>query len=294
MSERICNQHWVTGQNNKQGKRKTLIVVILTAATMILEIIFGLFTGSLALLTDGIHMGTHTFALLVTLIAYTFADRNRNNPNFAFSSGKISVLGGYTNAVLLGLTALFMVKEAVERLLNPVEISFTEAIIVAVFGLAINIISAFILGASHGEEHSYHHHDHNLKAAYVHVLTDALTSILAIFALVIGRFFGLTWPDAAVALVGAGVILKWAYGLMKSTGEILVDYYPQRSEVDMVADMVDRRGGKLLDIHLWRTSESHKAALVAISEPDRGAVQELKKELSSLLDTDHLTLEVCS
>ncbi len=292
MRERICNQHTGITPENGQGKRKTLIVVILTALTMILEIFFGLITGSLALLTDGVHMGTHTFALLVTLIAYIVADTHRKNPNFAFSSGKISVLGGYTNAILLGLTALFMVKEAVERLMNPLSIDFTEAIAVAVFGLLINIISALILGSSHGAEDNHHHHDHNLKAAYVHVLTDALTSILAISALVTGKLFGVMWPDALVALIGAAVILKWAFSLLKSTGEILVDYHPQKNAAKTAAQVINRFGGTLVDFHLWRTSESHKAALLTIDESNLSSIALLKEELRALLELDHITLEV--
>jgi cation diffusion facilitator family transporter len=283
-----------------------LIVVILTALTMFMEIIFGLLSGSLALLTDGIHMGTHTFALMITLIAYMVTDRNRNNPNFAFSSGKISVLGGYTNAILLGMTALFMVKEAAERLMNPVEIDFTEAIIVAVLGLLVNLVSAFILGASHGYEHEHEaagrpagkhahfHEDHNLKAAYVHVLTDALTSILAIFALGTGTLFGLTWPDAAVALLGAAVILKWAFSLLRSAGEILVDYYPQSEEAARVKDVVVRRGGTLLDLHIWKLSEAHKAAQVTVSGLPLETASALKEELRSTLHLDHINMELCS
>lgn len=292
MRERICDQHSTIVTENGQGKRKTLIVVFLTALTMFLEIFFGLITGSLALLTDGVHMGTHTFALMVTLIAYVVADKNRRNPNFAFSSGKISVLGGYTNAILLGLTALLMVKEAAERLLNPQEIDFTEAIIVALFGLIINVISAFILGSSHGEDADHTHEDHNLKAAYVHVLTDALTSILAIVALSMGKLFDLTWPDAIVAIIGAAVILKWAYSLLKSTGEILVDYYPQKDDTDKIADAVNRHGGTLLDLHLWKISESHMAALIAIADANPIIATELKEELRSILELDHITIEV--
>ncbi len=325
MKERICNQHEALVPQNSRGKKKTLVVVILTALTMILEIFFGFITGSLALLTDGVHMGTHTFALMITLIAYVVTDRNRNNPNFAFSSGKISVLGAYTNAIILGLIALLMVKEAAERLLNPVNIDFTEAIVVAVFGLIVNLVSALILGSSHGHKHGHdhdhgqenvaagghtadrvsrgdapgdnghtrHHEDYNLKAAYVHVLTDALTSILAIFALVIGKFFDLTWPDAAVALIGAAVILKWAASLLRGTGAILIDYYPQKEEADTVKAVIRRRGGVLLDFHIWKISEAQKAAQVTVSGLSTDTSAGLKEELGSILDLDHLTLELC-
>lgn len=291
MEERICNQNDTIQPERSRGRRRTLIVVIITALTMGLEIVFGLVTGSLALLTDGIHMGTHTFALLITLIAYVVADRNRKNPNFAFSSGKIAVLGGYTNAILLGLTALVMLKEAVERFLHPRGIDFTEAIIVAVFGLVINLASAYILAGSH-KGHHHDHTDHNLKAAYVHVLTDALTSILAIVALVTGKIFGVVWPDALVAVLGAAVILKWAYSLLKSTGEILVDYYPVGEEADRIAETVHRHGGTLLDLHVWKTSESQKAALITVRHGDPGIGGRLKEELASLLGVDHITLEV--
>ncbi|MCF7929463.1 MAG: CDF family Co(II)/Ni(II) efflux transporter DmeF [Spirochaetales bacterium] len=298
MRERTCNQSNGIASGNRRGKRKTLIVVILTAVTMVLEIVFGLITGSLSLLTDGVHMGTHTFALMLTLFAYLISEKNQTNPNFSFSSGKVPVLGGYTNAILLGLIAFLMVKEAVERLVNPVQINFTNAIIVAVLGLAVNLISALVLSGrdglsgGHGKEEHHKHEDHNLKAAYVHVLTDALTSILAIFALTMGKLFDLTWPDAAVAVIGGAVILRWAYSLLKSTGEILVDYYPQNEDAAAAEKIAAKNGAAVQDLHIWRTSESDKAAVISIQGADPETAAGLKEELRSALELDHITLEV--
>ncbi|MFP4178418.1 MAG: CDF family Co(II)/Ni(II) efflux transporter DmeF [Spirochaetaceae bacterium] len=300
MTKRICNQNISTGRSYTSGKRRTLIVVVITALTMVLEIVFGFLSGSLALLADGVHMGTHTFALLVTLIAYIAAEKNEKNPKFAFSSGKISVLGGYTNAILLGFTAVLMLKEAIERLISPRDILFSEAIAVAVFGLIINLVSAYILAGSHGHDHGHNHeHDHehehsdyNMKAAYVHVLTDALTSILAIVALTVGKFFGLTWPDAVVAIIGAGVILRWAYTLLKSTGKILVDYYPPEEDAKQIQSFADKYGAEIVDLHLWRTSESSKAALIAVRNLETSLRDSLKDELCSSVGLDHITIEI--
>ena len=196
---------------HEQGEKRTKIVFYLTAITMIAEVVAGLTFGSMALLADGWHMGTHAAAFIITIFAYRYAKKHLQDSRFAFGTGKVSVLGGFASAVALAVVALVMVIESIQRFIKPTEIQFNEAIIIAVFGLIINIISAVLLYGHHNHAHHDdqghddhdHHHDHNLKAAYLHVLSDALTSILAIVALSFGKFFGWNWLDSAMGIVGA-------------------------------------------------------------------------------------------
>ena len=222
------------GVDNSQNTHKVKIVFWLTTVVMVLEIAAGTWSGSMALLADGWHMGTHAAAFCITLFAYRYARKHANNERFSFGTGKVSVLGGYTSAIALGIVALLMFAESVHRLFNPESIQFNEAIIVAVIGLAVNVASMFLLGDhhhdhSHGHDHAHHHghdhhhHDHNLRAAYLHVLADALTSVLAIAALILGKLYGWNWLDAAMGIVGAVVISKWTMNLIKQTSPILLD-----------------------------------------------------------------------
>ncbi len=293
MNTRICNQD---GQSvdHHENMRRTALVVVITLITMIAEILYGIISGSMALLADGIHMGTHTFALIVTLIAYKIAQTHKDNPNFAFSSGKVGVLGGYTNAILLGITAIYMIWEAIKRLITPEPIIFIQALSVAVIGLVVNLISAALLsGGTHHHHHGHDHdHDHNLRAAYVHVITDALTSVLAIIALLTGYFFDYTWPDAAVAILGAIVILKWAYGLLLSSGRLLVDYHDSHDDLRKIQRIAEGMETKVLDVHIWHTSENRKAViaeLIAGKDFDREAFSE---EVEHACHADHITLAV--
>lgn len=301
MTERICNQHIV--RDNRSNMRKTSIVVVITLITMVAEIIYGLITGSMALLADGIHMGTHAFALVVTVIAYYIAGKHAKNPNFAFSSGKVSILGGYTNAIILGITALYMVYEAINRLINPETIIFNQALIVAVIGLTINIISAFLLssGDSHHHHHHHgdndhhsheHHHDHNLRAAYIHVITDAMTSVLAIIALLIGKFFGQTWPDALVAILGAVVILKWAYGLLISSGSLLVDYHPVAKDNEKLQLIANKSGSIIKDLHIWKTSENCKAIILELEPGETFDKDQFLNDVKDKCNCNHITVEI--
>lgn len=294
MEERICK--WDDQYlHNASGQRRTTVVVFITLLTMAAEIIFGLITGSMALLADGIHMGTHAFALTVTLIAYHIAKKHAADPDFAFSTGKVGILGGYTNAIILGITAVLMLYEAVERLLQPEQILFDQALIVAVLGLLVNGASALLLaGGQQHEHHGHQHQDHNLRAAYLHVITDALTSVLAIAALLIGKFSGELWPDAAVALLGAAVILKWSFGLLKSTGGLLVDHHPISEERRAVLDAAAQQQAEVEDLHIWQTSENSTAVIVHLKASrsfDRHAFESLVKEACGCthlsLDIDH-------
>ena len=272
--------------------RRTGLVVLITLITMLVEILYGLITSSMALLADGIHMGTHTFALIVTLIAYRIAHTQRDNPKFAFSSGKVGILGGYTNAILLGITALYMMKEAVERLITPQSIGFAQALTVAIIGLLVNLVSALLLsgGGGHHSHTEDHHMDHNLRSAYVHVLTDALTSVLAIAALLSGLFFDQTWPDALVAILGALVILRWAWGLLKSSGKLLVDYRDSDEEALQVSKLATSTGSTILDLHIWNTSEDRKAMIMEIDAGPTFDSRAFREQVQSLCAVDHLTV----
>ncbi|EKU75057.1 cation diffusion facilitator family transporter [Sphingobium yanoikuyae ATCC 51230] len=234
--ERHYFDHIYLSAGHDKNARRTLWVVWLTAATMVVEIAFGWITGSMALLADGFHMATHAGALAVAAAAYSYARRHARNPRYTFGTGKVGDLSGFASALLLLLTALFIAVESGMRLFEPVQVAFGEATLVAIIGLVINLVSALLLGHDHSHDHGHSHahddhdHDHkgghadnNLRAAYVHVLTDALTSVLAIAALLAGRYLGWWWLDPAVGLLGAVVIARWAWGLMKDTAAILLD-----------------------------------------------------------------------
>ncbi|MDH3390799.1 MAG: CDF family Co(II)/Ni(II) efflux transporter DmeF, partial [Desulfobulbaceae bacterium] len=212
---------------NTQGEKRTKLVIFITVIMMAVEISAGYMFGSMALLADGWHMGTHAAALSITVFAYIYARRHADNPKYSFSTGKVGVLGGFASAVVLGVIAILMGGESLKRFFLPVAIQFNEAIWVAVIGLVINLVCAYLLHAKHshdpGHNHENHHHDHNLRAAYLHVLADALTSFLAIFALLTGKHFGWVWMDPGMGLVGALVITRWSYGLLRDTSRILLD-----------------------------------------------------------------------
>ncbi|MDV6252361.1 CDF family Co(II)/Ni(II) efflux transporter DmeF [Vibrio sp. EA2] len=281
--------------HNHQGERRTFYVLLLTLVTMIVEISAGTLFGSMALLADGWHMGTHAAAFCITLFAYRYAKQHANSERFSFGTGKVSVLGGFTSAIALGIVALMMMVESVHRLFNPETIKFNEAIMVAVIGLVVNLASMLLLKDHHhhGHEHHHHdhHHDHNLAAAYFHVLADTLTSLLAIVALIIGKFYGWVWLDATMGIVGALVIGKWTIGLMRQTAPVLLDesideQYRQdiRAELAPYADVVD--------LHVWKVSGHHYSAAIAIKNRSNKSLGEFKQMLSKFDKIHHLTLEV--
>ena len=217
--ERWQHAHVFGQDEKKQGESRTLFVIVLTSAMMVLEIVAGLHFGSMALLADGLHMASHAAALGISAFAYVYARRHAHDERFSFGTGKVNALGGFTGAILLSFFTLFMVWESVERVLNPVSIAFNQAILVAVLGLLVNGISVWILGL-HSHDHG-HSHDHNLRSAYLHVLADALTSFTAIFALLAAKYFGLVWMDPLMGIVGALMVARWSLGLLKSTGDVL-------------------------------------------------------------------------
>tara|TARA_Y100001936_G_scaffold83436_2_gene82109 strand:- start:64 stop:723 length:660 start_codon:yes stop_codon:yes gene_type:complete len=213
--ENLQHSHSFGLDAKRPGEVRTFIVIAITASMMILEIATGIAFGSMALLADGLHMGSHAVALAINAFAYIYARRHAKDQRFSFGTGKVNTLGGYTGAVLLAVFAAMMVFESISRLLNPVDIAFNQAILVATLGLLVNGASVFILDVEHShDDHSHahhdhaHHHDHNLKSAYLHVLADALTSLLAIFALLIGKYFGAIWMDPLMGIVGAVLVTK--------------------------------------------------------------------------------------
>ncbi|PSO13585.1 MULTISPECIES: CDF family Co(II)/Ni(II) efflux transporter DmeF [unclassified Sphingobium] len=293
--------HIYLSAGHDENAKRTLWVVWLTAATMVVEIVAGWTTGSMALLADGFHMATHAGALAVAAAAYAYARRHARNPRYTFGTGKVGDLSGFASALLLGVMALFIAIESGMRFFQPVEVAFGEATLVAVVGLVINIISAFLLGHDHSHDHGHsdHGHDHahgakhshadnNLRAAYVHVLTDALTSVLAIAALLAGRYLGWRWMDPAVGLLGAVVIARWAWGLMKDTAAILLDT-AEPALMARVRTLVEAEGATICDLHVWRIGPHAHASIISLAP---GAdVARVRARVKSLPRMEHVTVE---
>lgn len=278
--------------HNQRGERRAYYVFLLTIITMVIEIVAGTVYGSMALLADGWHMGTHAVAFLITIFAYQYARKHANNPSFTFGTGKASVLGGFSSAIALGLVALIMIGESLHRLISPQPIQFNEAILVALIGLSVNIISVFLLKDDH-HHHGHDHHDHNLKAAYFHVLADALTSVLAIAALIAGKYWGWNWVDAMMGIVGSLIITRWAFSLIQQTAPILLDasIAPeyQREIINTLEALDDN---KITDIHIWKVSADHYAAMISLVTHDPKSVDHYKQLLTKFDKIDHLTIEV--
>ena len=255
---------------NHQGEQRTWWVLGLSFLTMAAEITAGISFGSMALLADGWHMATHVVAFMITLFAYRYSRLHANDQTFAFSSGKVSVLGGFASSVALGLVALMMGVESVERLLKPATIHFDEAALVAGLGLAVNVLCALLLKDGHGHHHHHdhdhaHHHDHNLKAAYAHVLADALTSVLAIIALMVGKYLGWVIVDPMMGLVGALVILRWSYVLLRETSPILIDESIDARYKKAIADCIESDAdNRLADLHVWQVGPGHFAVILSV------------------------------
>ncbi|MCP4351525.1 MAG: CDF family Co(II)/Ni(II) efflux transporter DmeF [Desulfobacterales bacterium] len=256
------------------GENKTRLVVLLTLVTMIAEIAAGCIYGSMALLADGWHMGTHAAALGISVFAYIFARKYADDKRFTFGTGKVGVLGGFASAVILAVAALMMSLESFWRILSPETILFNQAIAVAVVGLVVNIVSACILQSGHEHSHesetdSAQCHDHNLKAAYLHVLADGLTSLLAIIALFAGKYFAWVWMDPLMGIVGAVFILRWSYGLLKDSGAILLDAGVDRKTVsDIRASVEADADNKVSDIHVWKIGPRHLGVIISLVTSD--------------------------
>jgi len=279
-------------QPDAQSERNTMRVILLTLSMMVIEIVTGLVFGSMALLADGWHMGTHAGALGIAAFAYRFARRNADNPDYSFGMGKVGVLGGFTSAVVLLMIALLMGFESVERILSPVSIQFNAAISVAVLGLLVNVVSAFILqGGDH--DHQGDHRDHNLRAAYLHVIADAMTSVLAIIALTTGKYFGWIWMDPVMGIVGSLVIAKWSYGLLRDTSAILLDRVADQETVAAITSAIEADAdNRVADIHVWVVGSHQMSAIISIVTHFPKEPQHYKKLLAGFQDLAHLTVEI--
>lgn len=301
--DRWRHPHVFLGERHERNERRTWAVVALTAAMMVVEIVGGTIYGSMALIADGWHMSTHAGALAIAALAYRFARRHAHDPRFSFGTGKLGELAGFSSAVILAIVAMLIGYEALLRLLRPVAISFDQAMLIAALGLAVNLASAWLLRDGHGG-HAHHHatdhahphrgrgHDHNLRAAYLHVLADALTSVLAVVALLAGLLYGWVWMDPLVGIVGAGVIAVWSWGLIRSSGAVLLDVVPNPELARQIRLRLEVGGDRVADLHLWRVGPGHTAAIIAIVSEAPQPPPAYKAKLDGLEGLSHVTVEV--
>jgi cation diffusion facilitator family transporter len=296
--------HSYLGTGHDRNETAARWVMVITFMMMTVEIAAGVIYGSMALLADGWHMASHAAALGITAFAYMYARRHRNNARFSFGTGKVGDLAGFASALLLGVVALLMAWESARRLLSPVEIDFTQATLVAVLGLAVNLLCAWLLRDDHhhhrGDDHEHDHHhdhhdhdDHNMRAAYLHVLADALTSVLAIAALLGGRFLGWTWLDPVMGLVGAAVISRWAWSLMGDTARVLLDTEPTPGLTDNVKTILESDAdNRVADLHVWRIGPGHTALLATVVTHTPRPPAHYKALLTEVPGLSHVTIEV--
>ncbi|VVO63362.1 MULTISPECIES: CDF family Co(II)/Ni(II) efflux transporter DmeF [Pseudomonas] len=297
-ASRFSHDHVFLGASHDENARRTLWVVALTFVMMIGEIAAGYITGSMALLADGFHMATHAGALGIAAAAYGFARRNANNARYSFGTGKVGDLAGFASAMVLGLVAIGIAGESVYRLFQPTTVAFTEATVIAVVGLAVNIASAFLLAGDHGHhghshEHGHHHHhDNNLRSAYVHVLADALTSVLAIAALLAGRYLGWVWLDPVMGIVGAIVIAKWAVGLMRDSAAVLLDV-TDTHVADEIRELLESSDDvRISDLHVWQVGPQARAAIVSVVAAANVSADTIRERLAPVHELSHLTVEL--
>lgn len=292
--------HVFLGESHDRHERRTWFVVALTAATMVVEIGGGTLFGSMAVVADGAHMSTHAAALAIAALAYRFARCHAGDARFSFGTGKLGELAAFASALILLLIALIIGYESVVRFFNPVTIQFDEAIAIACVGLAVNLASAWLLSDQdhhhgHGDDTDGRHHharDHNIRAAYFHVLADAVTSVLAIAGLLMGRFYGWVWMDALAGIIGAGVIVSWAAGLIRSSGAVLLDIVPNRKLAEHVRARLEIDGDRVADLHLWQVGPGHAALIAAIVSDRPQPPSRYKARLEGIAGLSHVTVEV--
>ena len=314
MAERQRHEHVFLGDAHEENERRSRLVVALTALMMTIEIVGGQILGSMALVADGWHMSTHVAALGIAALAYRFARTHRHDPRFSFGTGKLGELAGFASAIVLVMIALYIGAESVARLFEPVPIAFAEAIPVAALGLVVNLVSARLLHGKHGahanhghdhhgfhahdEEHHDHGHDHghahdsNFRAAYLHVLADALTSLTAVVALSAGYVFGWTWLDPVMGLVGTVVIVLWSWSLLKSASATLLDMVPGDRTAEAIRTAIESEGAALADLHVWRVGPGHSAAILSIVADAPQLPEAYKHRLQAIPGLSHVTVEV--
>ncbi|WP_371182173.1 CDF family Co(II)/Ni(II) efflux transporter DmeF [Xanthomonas sacchari] len=345
----FTHQHDFLGTRHERNARRTWSVVALTAAMMIVEIVAGWWTGSMALLADGLHMATHAGALSLAGFAYWFARRHRHNPRFTFGTGKVGDLAGFSSALILALIALGIGVESALRLAQPVHIAYDEALWIAALGLLVNLLSAWMLGADHHHDHGHghgHHHDHdhghthaahrhdehahhdghdhdhdhhhphdhhghahahaapahshdrhahadhNLRSAYMHVLADALTSVMAIVALLLAKYLGWTWTDALMGIVGAIVIARWSLALLRDTGAVLLDASAPAALQAQIRDRLEQDDERIADLHVWRVGPGQHAAIVSLVTHKPRPAAFYHARLQGVATLGHVSIEV--
>ena len=305
------HDHVFLGPKHDRNERRTWFVVALTAVMMVGEIVAGSLFGSMALLADGWHMATHACALGIAAAAYLFARQHARNSRFAFGTGKFGDLAAFSSAIILSLIAVQIFYESVIRLVHPVAIAYGEAIAVAALGLGVNLVSAWLLRDSHDHDHHGHghshgssqgsshdsslghrHHDNNLRAAYIHVLADAATSVLAIAALVIAMYSQWVWADPAVGIIGSLVIASWAFGLIRDSGAVLLDVSVDKNLEAVIRDRLETRGDRVTDLHLWQVGPGHRAAVISVVSDHPLPSATYKRRLGGLRGLSHVTIEV--
>ena len=325
--ESLRHEHVFLGADHDRNERKTWIVIGVCGAMMVLEIGGGTLFHSMALIADGLHMSTHAGALVIAALAYTYARRHARDARFTFGTGKLGDLAAFTSAIVLAMIAALIGFESVQRLLHPLTISFNQAIPVAVLGLGVNLLSAWLLKDDHdhlpGHDHAHghdhddhdhedhdhddHHHAHdahdhhrhhardlNLRAAYVHVMADAAVSVLAIVGLVAGRQLGWVWMDPVMGIVGACVIANWSWGLIRAAGGVLLDMQPDRELAAEIEHRLNVGEDRITDLHVWRVGPGHNAAVVAIVSPQPQHPDAYRSRLDGLSGLSHVTVEVQS
>lgn len=300
------------GQEHKRpGESRTLIVIVITATMMVVEIAAGLAFGSMALLADGLHMASHAAALGINAFAYVYARRHARDDSYSFGTGKVNTLGGFTGAVLLAGFAFLMASESIQRFIAPVSIAFNQAILVAVLGLVVNGVSMLVLGHHHDDNHDHEHddegghghdqghdhaeagHDHNLVSAYLHVLADALTSLLAIVALLAAKYLGLGWMDPLMGVVGAILVARWSLGLLRSTSAVLLDRSAPaevRNAIRASIEAID--DNRIVDLHVWGIGLNMYSALVVVVTPVAKSPTYYKSLIPPNLGVVHVAVEV--
>jgi cation diffusion facilitator family transporter len=286
----------------KAGEKRMGLVIGITAVTMMGEIAAGMLYGSMALLADGLHMASHTSALAIAAAAYVYARRKAHDRSFNYGTGKVNALAGFSSAVLLALFAVFMIWESTERFFQPVDIVFNQAIGVVVIGLSVNLVCARLLhnpkqGHNHTHNHDHEHRhlesDHNLKAAYLHMVADALTSLLAIVALLAGKLWGLLWMDPLMGVVGAVMVARWSWNLVVATSHVLLDRQAPEALRNAVQNAIEEQGdNRLADLHLWAVAPDRYAATLTVVSSIPKPPDDYKALLPQDMGLVHVTVEV--
>ena len=313
--EDFRHSHVFLGEAHERNERKTWAVIAICTVMMVAEIIGGFWFGSVALIADGLHMSTHAGALLIAALAYTYSRHYADDARLAFGTGKLGDLAAFSSAIVLAMIALLIGYESLERLINPVPIAFDQAIPIAAVGLVVNLLSAYLLRddhnhhSGHGHDHDHandHEHedhdhghgsthihlDHNLRAAFVHVVADAAVSVLVIVGLVVGRQFGWLWMDPLMGLVATIVILSWSWTLVRSAGGVLLDVCPDPALSRKIAARLEKGSDRVSDLHLWRLGPGHLAAVISLVTHEPRTPDQYKRRLSGLAGLSHVTIEV--